>query len=353
MKLQKYFTIILSAVFVLFFSFWCFFIETPDFSESERRQLAQFPEFSLQSVSSGDFAKKFEEFTTDRFPARDMWRSVKAYSRLNVLLQKENNQLFVKDDHISKIEYPINTNMLDYAADLFTKIYQTHLKENPVYFCIVPDKNRYIADLKIDYDQLSDYIYGKLQFCTPIKIDNLLSADDYYFSDSHWRQDKIIDVADYISACMGADIKTEYEKTVLERNFYGVYAGQSALKCKADTITYLTSDIIKDFTVTGAKAVYDLEKANGRDAYELFLSGNQPVVKINNPHAYNQKRLIIFRDSFASSITPLLAQGYSEVIMIDLRYINSQLLDQFVDFSQADVLFMYSANLLNNSTSMK
>ena len=50
---------------------------------------------------------------------------------------------------------------------------------------------------------------------------------------------------------------------------------------------------------------------------------------------------------------PLLAQGYSEVTMIDLRYINSQLLDKFVDFSQADVLFMYSASLLNNSTAMK
>jgi hypothetical protein len=50
---------------------------------------------------------------------------------------------------------------------------------------------------------------------------------------------------------------------------------------------------------------------------------------------------------------PLMAQGYSEITMIDLRYMNSQLLKQFVDFSDSQVLFIYSTNLLNNSTSMK
>jgi hypothetical protein len=50
---------------------------------------------------------------------------------------------------------------------------------------------------------------------------------------------------------------------------------------------------------------------------------------------------------------PLLAQGFSEITMVDLRYMNSALLEKMVDFSDAQVLFMYSANLLNNSTSMK
>lgn len=353
MKLQKYFTIFLCATFVLFFSIWCFFIETPDFSESERRKLAQFPEVSWQGIASGEFAKKFEEYTTDRFPARDAWRSVKAYMRLNVFLQKENNEVFVKDGHISKIEYPLNTNMLDYSANLFAKIHQKYLQQNEIYFAVIPDKNKYIADLKLDYDELENYMHGKLDSFTPIKVSHLLSADDYYFTDSHWRQDKIADIAEYMANCMGTDIEYEYEKLTLERAFMGVYVGQSALKCKPDTITYLTNEIINRFYVTGANAVYDIEKANGKDAYELFLSGNQPLVKINNPQNTNGKKLIVFRDSFASSIMPLLAQGYSEVTMIDLRYINSQLLDQFVDFSQADVLFMYSASLLNNSTAMK
>ncbi len=353
MKLQKCFTVVLCAVFVLFFSFWCFFIKTSDYSESERRQLAGFPEITLQSVTSGEFAKKFEEYTTDRFPLRDTFRSIKAYARFNLLLQKENNEVFVKDGHISKLEYPLNTNMLDYAADLFTKMQQKYFEQNKVYFTVIPDKNEYIADLKVDYKELQNYMYNKLQFCTLIEISHLLSADDYYFTDSHWRQDKIVDVASFLATSMGTSIDTEYEKNTLGKEFYGVYAGQSALKVEPDTVTYLTNDMINGFKVTGAKAVYDMDKANGKDTYEFFLSGNQPLVKIENPQNQNGKRLVVFRDSYASSLMPLLAQGYSEVTLVDIRYINSELLDQFVEFSDADVLFMYSVSVLNNSTSMK
>lgn len=352
MKFQKYFTVILCCVFVLFFSFWCFFIPTPDYSESERRKLAEFPEITLETISSGEFAKKFQKYTTDRFPLRETWRSIKAHSRLKLYMQKENNGIFTKKGHISKIEYPLNTDMLDYSISLFNKIQEKYLKENDIYFVIIPDKNKYLADLKIDYDKLENYMYENLSF-TPIQIGEFLSIDDYYFTDSHWRQENIADVAKHISESMGATIPKEYKKLTLKIEFKGVYAGQSALKCKPDTISYLTNDIIENLQVSGASAVYDTKKATSKDPYEFFLSGNQPLVKIKNPKNTNGKRLIIFRDSFASSITPLLAQGFSEVVMIDLRYMNSEILNQFVDFADAQVLFMYSANILNNSTSMK
>lgn len=353
MKIQKYLTVVLCALFICVFSFWCFFVTTPDYSESERRMLAKFPKVTWQSIESGDFAKKFEEYTTDRFPLRDTWRGIKAYTRLNLFLQKENNNVFVKDGYISKIEYPLNTKMLDYAISLFTKIQEKHLQENDVYFAIIPDKNEYIADLKIDYNQLEKYMYNGLDFATGIQLNQLLSAEDYYYTDSHWRQDKITDVAQHIAKCMGTDIPTDYTKHKLEIPFTGVFAGQLALNCQPDTIMYLTNDVIENFQVTGANAVYDMKKAKGKDTYEFFLSGNQPLVTITNPKNTNGKRLIVFRDSYASSLMPLLAQGYSEVTMVDLRYMNSQLLDKFVDFSNAQVLFLYSSTILNNSTSMR
>ena len=353
MKFQKYLTVILCCVFVLFFSFWCFFVPTPDYSEGERRKLAGFPEITIESVWSGEFAKEFEEYTTDRFPIREVWRSLKAYTRLNVFMQKENNNIFLKDGHISKLEYPLNTDMLDYSIALFNKIYHKHLQENDVYFTVIPDKNKYIADLKLDYDKLENYMYSGLQFCTPIQIGKFLSADDYYFTDNHWRQEKITDVAQHIAKCMGITIPKDYKKLTLKTEFNGVYAGQSALKCKPDTISYLTNDVIENLEVTGANAVYDTNKVNSQDPYEFFLSGNQPIVRIKNPKNTNDRRLIVFRDSFASSLMPLLAQGFSEITMIDLRYMNSSLLSKFVDFTDAKVLFIYSTTLLNNSTSMK
>jgi len=353
MKVQKYLSLILCGGFVLFFSLWCFFVRTPDYSDAERRALAKMPEITLESLKTGEFAKKFEEYTTDRFPLREGWRTVKAYTRQKVFLQKENNDLFVSDGHIGKLEYPINHQMLDYAADLLNRVRAEHFPDNDTFITIIPDKNKYIADLTMDYEGLQEYMYEKLSFCTPIEVDGLLSAEDYYYTDSHWKQECIVDVAEHIAKQLGTTIPSEYESTRLTEEFYGVYAGQSALFCKPDTITYLQNDTIRDFTVTGAAAVYDSKKAQGKDAYEFFLSGNQPLVSLKNPKGPAQKRLVVFRDSFACSLMPLLAQGYGEVVLVDLRYLNSAMLGQTVDFEGADVLFLYSASLLNNSTSMR
>ena len=85
----------------------------------------------------------------------------------------------------------------------------------------------------------------------------------------------------------------------------------------------------------------------------MFLSGPLSLVTIENPNINTQKELIIFRDSFGSAIAPLLAQGYGKVTVIDIRYIQPMMLKNFVDFEGADVLFLYSTMVLNNSTTLK
>ena len=55
-----------------------------------------------------------------------------------------------------------------------------------------------------------------------------------------------------------------------------------------------------------------------------------------------------------SSIAPLLAQGYSEIILVDIRYISPSALAKLIDFSQIDdALFLYSASVINNSETIK
>ena len=362
MKIKNIISVLLCGAFVLALAAWCFFGPKADYSESERRALAKFPETTWENISSGKFASGFEEYATDAFPLRDLWRTVKAYTRLGLFAQKDNNDLFLKDGHIGKLEYPMKPNMMDYAANLFTKVRDENFPDAQVYFAMIPDKNKDLADLQLDYDLFEAQMHEKLPFATPIQISDLLSAEDYYDTDTHWRQDKITDVADRLAQAMGTELPKEYEPKELDVDFYGVYAGQSAMNPKPDTITVLTNDTIDGLQVqlldlnTGSlktSSVYDMEKANSRDPYELFLSGNQALVRITNPANTEGKRLIVFRDSFGSSITPLLAQGYSEVILLDLRYVNSAFVGKLVNFQNADVLFMYSTLLLNNSTGMK
>ena len=193
-----------------------------------------------------------------------------------------------------------------------------------------------------------------------IDVTPMLSLDDYYKTDSHWRQENITDIADKIATEMGAQLPLEYTENTLANPFYGVYAGQSALPTKPDTIKYLTNDVMSKFKVTyfgsgkpETGEMYDMEKAFGKDPYEMFLSGSMPLVTIENPNAKNEKELIIFRDSFGSSIAPLLAQGYKKTTVIDIRYMQSAFIGNFVKTENADTLFIYSTSLLNNSTAMK
>lgn len=357
----------LMSALLLILSLWSWF-RTPDrSSDSERRLLAQFPEINSESLLSADFMENFELYTQDQFPMRDGFRTLKALSSRYMLGQLDNNGLYLADGHVSKLQYPLDERMLEHAAGRFKNVYDKFLagSGSKLYFSIVPDKNYFLAQKNgypaLDYDSLVAEMREKTDYMEYIDIFPLLSADDYYYTDTHWRQENILPVAEALLNAMGAESESpDYDMHTLENPFYGVYAGQSALPLKPDTIRYLSNDILDNCTVTSyntgvpeKKSIYTLEKAESHDPYEIFLSGADALITIENPAADSGRELIIFRDSYGSSLTPLLVHSYAKITLVDLRYINSALLDRFIDFNGQDVLFIYSTMLLNNSLALK
>ena len=105
---------------------------------------------------------------------------------------------------------------------------------------------------------------------------------------------------------------------------------------------------------TGATGgIYDFGKLQSKDPYEFFLSGAAALLTVENPSAEEEKELVIFRDSFGSAIAPYLIEGYSKVTLVDTRYIAPALLGDYVDFTNCDVLFLYSTLVLNESSVLK
>jgi len=358
-------TVAISLFFLVGF-LMCIFHEQVDISESERRQLAKFPTLTWAEIVDGTNINEFEDYTLDQFPLRDTFRGIKAWVHFNIFRQMDNNDLYVIDGSVSKLEYPLKPTMVDYAADHWKSIYDRFLSKTDakVYYSVVPDKNYFMAEENgypaLDYEAMVSQLNGKIDYMTYIDIFDCLEIGDYYRTDSHWSQEKIVDVAQRLAEKMGVADKMSftYEEKQLSP-FYGVYRGQSALPLKADTIKYLTNDVIESATVfnfeTGkTTSVYDLEKFDGTDPYDVFLSGASAYLTIENPNAAEERELIVFRDSFGSSLTPLLIEGYSKITVLDTRYIMSQMLGNVVDFSAADdVLFLYSAAIINNSTALK
>ncbi len=375
------FNIFIGFVGVIFALLCIFVWIKPDaeYSVSERRLLKQMPEFSSKTLLSGRFMSAFEEYSLDQFPFRDTFRSMKAMT----LLKLDNNGIYVVDEMINgknhevicDMDYPLEENSLEYASKRFQKMYDMYLRDNncQVYMSIVPDKNYFYASehgyLVMDYDELVNIMLGKNINMTYIDIFPYLSGEDYYRTDIHWRQEQIADVADVLLNEMNKHAgqeKAEQEQISLSQyhtmkvdgNFYGVYYGQAALPIAPDNLHYLTNDTIEQMQVFDYQnnkeiAVYDEEKIHENDPYELFVGGPISLATIENPVCENRKQLIIFRDSFGSSIAPLLAQGYSKTILIDIRYVQPAMLQNYVDFQDADVLFLYSTPVLNHSDTLK
>ena len=345
--------------------------EADAFSDSERRELAKFPKFSVETMMDGSFMEDFESYTLDQFPFRDLFRKLKARIVFNVWGQKDNNDIYIADGYASKMEYPLSKPMLDHAANRFQYLYETYLQDaEDIYFAIVPDKNYFLAEqngyLSLDYEKLISYMEEKTEYMTPIDLTEHLKLEDYYFTDTHWRQENLTGLADYLLSAMDAKVEEdaqaagEYQTVELDIPFYGVYYGQAALPMEPDTLNYLTSEMLEDckvFSYETGKPVeipmYDLEKAEGKDPYEMFLSGTRPILTIENPHVDNGEELIVFRDSFGSSMIPLLVKDYRTVTVVDIRYIASDYVGSFVDFHGQDVLLLYSTLILNNSNTLK
>lgn len=296
-------TVIVPGIVFVSLTMASWLLPPQEFSDNERRKLTQRPKFSLDTISDGSFMTEFEKYTLDQFPLRDQFRTLKAYTTYDVFGQLDNHDIYIQDGHAAKLEYPLQMDSLEHAADRFAYIYEKYLadKEMNIYLSIVPDKSYFLAE-------------------------------KHGYSGAY----------------------TEY---ALDVPFYGVYYGQSALPLPPETLYYLSNDVLDGCIVTNHEdqtmgSIYNMEKKSGKDPYEIFLSGPRSLITIENPNCKSDKELVIFRDSFGSSIAPLLSEGYAKITLVDIRYLRADLLERFIEFKNQDVLFLYSTSVLNHSETL-
>ena len=332
-----------------------------EFSDSERRPLEQFPAVSGEELLSGQFMKDFASYAVDQFPLRDGFRRLNAYLTYYLLGKQDNNGIYLHDGYAAKMEYPQNEASIRHAVDRFTDLYEMYLTDCDVRFALVPDKSYYLAQdagaLALDYDALYAQMAEALPWAELIDLRQHLGIDDYYRTDTHWRQEQILPAARAIAEALGVTVP-EFTTEQIDRPFYGVYYGQAALPMEPDAMYYLTNEVLEGCTVkihdNGQTAqVLDQTKLQSKDLYDVFLSGGAAVLEISNPAGQPGKELIVFRDSFGSSMVPLLLHDYETVWVLDTRYVAPNLLGHFVDFQSQDVLFLYSTLILNSSNALR
>lgn len=344
------------------------FKPSDEFSDSERRPLATFPEISVESVMSGKFMTDFEDYTLDQFPLRDRFRTLKALTAFDVFMKKDNNDIYIADGYAAKIEYPLNDYSVNHSTSRFNYYYDKYFADADadIYLTVVPDKGYFLAEKNgypsLDYDRLFELMRENMPFAEYIDITGTLELSDYYKTDTHWRQEKISGTAKKILSAMGAESFDDLAEVKTDVPFYGVYYGQSALPLPSESISYMTNETLENCIVSAFDShtnkiervdMYSNSHLNGKDPYEMFLYGATPVVTIENPSADSERSLVVFRDSFGSSITPLLVKSYSKITVLDTRYVHPDFMGNFIDGDPDDVLFLYSTLILNSSETLK
>jgi len=348
-------TVFIFIIYIFTFSILGIIIKDNEISISERRKLQTFPEFTLTS----EYVNKLDKYLLDHFPLRDNFRSIKANFNYHILNKLDNNNIYLKNNYIFKSEYPTNKDSISNFISKINIIKENLTEYNNKYIMIIPDKNYYLNSnnfLQIDYN----YLYNEISKLNIKNIDirNIMMLEDYYETDTHWRQEKLDKVIIEMSKTMDFQYqKINYQENIYN-NFYGVYYGESAINRNPEPLIYLTNDNLNSLRVNylenkNLHTIYNLNNLDSLDSYEVFLDGASSYIEIYNDNSISDKELVIFRDSFASSITPLLTEYYQKITLIDNRYINSNNYLNLIDFTNQDILFMYSTLIINNSSTLK
>ena len=274
-------------------------------------------------------------------------------------------EIYVYRGYAAATDAPWSEKSLDFAAKRLGHLLETYFTGEGYrrYLAVVPDKAQFTEPPEgytpAGAQETADYLAQRLPV-EIIDIAPLLALEDYYRTDPHWRQERLSAVAQAILEAMGAPVPDTTEETLcaLAGEFHGSYWGKTAEPLTADVLSYITSPLLDgctvyDYETDSTGGVYDFTAAE-KSPYDLFLGGPKALLRIENPAADNDRTLIVFRDSFGSSLVPLLAGSYRTVYVVDIRYMATDALARVTEFPEgADVLLLYSVAVLQNSITLK
>lgn len=343
-------------------------------SEMENRTLAKFPKLSLKSIKDKSFMDGFEEYISDHFIARINWIELKIDVEL-LVGKKDINNVYITDDMlIEKLEEP-NYQEINKSVDAINNLAERFT--NPEYFVLVAPTSAgiYLDKLPSNAPQVQqkeeviDYIYGSLsENVTSIDVYNNLYASKneyiYYRNDHHWTSLGAYYAYNTAIQKLGFT-PISYSKFNIEHasdDFKGTFYSKSLYNgIKADTIDIYTMDKSKGIqsmvvndgqSETTFDTLYDRSYLNTKDKYATFLSENNPIVSIKT-NVENDKKILVIKDSYANCFIPFLSEHYSEITVLDLRYIGitSENIVDINDYNQ--VLFLYNASTIAQEENLK
>lgn len=353
-------SIIITAFFIAFvFIMAVLYIFMPknSFSATEKRYLAEFPKFSFDALSSGKFTSEFEEYLSDHTPFRNVFVSLNSYFELAKGNNGSNGIYLGSDGWL--IEKPFDReNRFDTNLRRIKNFADS--TDIPVALSVVPEKGYIYGDrlpknaLKYNDEECLQKLSKQSENVSFINIADALKAQKdkkqlFYKTDHHWTSDgAYIGYAEICKALnLNAAAENDFDVQTVD-GFYGTsYSTSLYTLTKPDTMKIMRSKksggaaevVIEESKTTRKNNMFFDEALDGGDQYTVFLGGNHPLVRIKTGNQGG--RLLVIKDSFAHCLAPFLAENYSEIVMVDLRYYKMPLSQLISAESFEQILFLY------------
>lgn len=358
-QIKKWFSILFCAGLIVTMGV-CLIKPAVYFSENENRVLAQMPKLTAESALNGSFTKGLEEYTTDQFPGRDFIVRVKAHIERAAGKQENNGVFFAQDGYL--IEKP-STQDLKVATGSVNAVkklgslgsYNVSLLLVPTAYEVLQEKlpaHTYTPVQQRVAQLAADTLSGSgVTFVDPTDALKAQKEDYLYFRTDHHQTARGSFLV-YEELCKKLGItpyaEDDFVKEDVSDAFYGTTWSKAALfDVEPDTVSLYRPKFDISYSVNyvlenkQADSLYEMSWLDSKDKYSVFFDGNHPVVTIDTSNQ-NGKSIAIFKDSYANSIVPFLANHYERVHLIDLRYFNANPLEYLDTNGIQDVLVLYN-----------
>ena len=355
----------IGIIVVMQAAFWL--LPRRSFSENEKRVLSEAPQIDAAGIADGSVFRSIESYLSDHFPGRELWVGANAY------LENAEGRGATEDIVRGTDDWLFTAPVSDDRETLWDNMQAiTTFAEKqsvPVTMMAVPSAGAVVSDklpaLHLPYPDAElleearriagntlHWVDLYTDFCSAEQPERL-----YYRTDHHWTTEGAYRAYCLMMEALGQSSVPHDDFTVEQiTDFYGTSYSKSGLwLTEPDTLELWTDSDIQAVTT-----VYDANRADpvtregmffreyleDADKYPVFLSGNHARVHIET-NADSGKRLLVIKDSYAHALAPFLAEEYSTIDLIDLRYFKQQTISSWLEENPADeILLVYGLSSL-------
>ena len=328
-----------------------------DFSEMEKRYLAEAPELRWETVISGDWSSQAEEYLSDHIPGRNLFVGINAY--LELLAGRQHlKDVWLEDGRLLEAPVPADEAVVSRNMNAINSFAQK--LEQTVHVMVIPSAGWAAGVEGYTDEETLDAIYAAAGSCVrAIPVEDLYRArpELYYSTDHHWTSEGAYYGYEACAQALGREYRAaeDFDVTVIE-GFQGSTYSRSALwLTPAEPIELWQGS--SQITVTNAETdgthqgIFYWERLEEADKYTVFLDGNHSIVRIKNPE--KRGKLLVIRDSYSNCLGGFLAESYGEVVLVDLRYYRQAVSELVKQEGFDDILVCYScANFLTDTNLM-